>query len=64
MCSASAAGALVDPMANGTKAPGGNYFSKYASRELTGHKKKIYSVSWSPNGKRLASGKWEHAMRA
>lgn len=42
---------------------GPSVFSRYATRELTGHKKKIYSLGWSPNGKRLASGSCDTAIR-
>lgn len=39
-------------MANGSADP----FARHEVRELTGHKKKVHTVGWNNNGKRLASG--------
>ncbi|GAX84223.1 hypothetical protein CEUSTIGMA_g11646.t1 [Chlamydomonas eustigma] len=40
-----------------------NIFSKYNARELSGHRKKIHTLAWSPNGKRLATGSQDYAIR-
>lgn len=39
-------------------------FSKnFVTSELTGHKKRVYSLDWSFNGKRLASGSADNTIR-
>lgn len=40
-----------------------NPFSRHTTRELYGHRKKLSSIAWSPNGKRLASGSSDTAIR-
>ncbi|GAM24368.1 hypothetical protein SAMD00019534_075430 [Acytostelium subglobosum LB1] len=39
------------------------YFTECTVKELQGHKKKVNSVSWSCDGKRLASGSWDQTAR-
>mmetsp|Transcript_25471 Transcript_25471/g.71224 ORF Transcript_25471/g.71224 Transcript_25471/m.71224 type:complete len:318 (-) Transcript_25471:351-1304(-) len=40
-----------------------NPFATYKSRELFGHKEKVYTVAWSCDGRRLASGSLDKTAR-
>eukprot|EP00026_Physarum_polycephalum_P009287 Phypoly_transcript_09405.p1 GENE.Phypoly_transcript_09405~~Phypoly_transcript_09405.p1 ORF type:complete len:355 (+),score=41.64 Phypoly_transcript_09405:188-1252(+) len=39
------------------------HFSEYKTRDLIGHKKKIHSVAWNCNGRKLASGSVDQTVR-
>eukprot|EP00798_Chlamydomonas_sp_ICE-L_P031979 gene31979-33905_t len=40
-----------------------HHFQKYALRELAGHKRKVYTLGWNSNGKKLASGSQDQTIR-
>lgn len=39
------------------------YFSRQTSKEFSGHKKKVYSVSWNSSGNKLVSGSADSNIR-
>lgn len=46
-------------MGDGSPSP----FASYILRELSGHKKKVYTLGWNCNGRKLASGSLDYCVR-